>query len=178
MVSDALTNWLWGAVWALSPAVLTGAGERFLLTTANSSCFYPLSHDLLCSSADRIGVIAVTTDLTEKSSERERHGEKAKSGAVWRTNRRPQRLAPSDRCTGVCAGFKLHLFPIHHTSMTYDERPLKERLNYPSLRSCSTSNLYELSIVRTSPRGQGAVRQELQSSVPSHITGHLSSAAG
>lgn len=53
------------------PGALTGAGDRFLLTTADSSCFYPLPHTMLFSSANRIGVVAVTHDLTEKALERD-----------------------------------------------------------------------------------------------------------
>lgn len=53
------------------PGALTGTDDRFLLTTANSSCFYPLSHNTLLGSADRTGVTAMTNDLTEKALERD-----------------------------------------------------------------------------------------------------------
>lgn len=50
---------------------LTGTEDRFLLTTANSSCFYPLTHNTLLGSADRTGVTAMTNDLTEKALEQD-----------------------------------------------------------------------------------------------------------
>lgn len=69
MVLDVLTNWLWGG--CVRPEALTGTEDRFLLTTANSTCFYPLSHNTLLGSVDRTGVTAMTNDLTEKALERD-----------------------------------------------------------------------------------------------------------